>query len=36
MIYCMSDIHGEVDRFNEMLKLINSLEVKKDEEADEN
>lgn len=23
MIYCMSDIHGEVDRFNEMLKLIN-------------
>lgn len=22
MIYCMSDIHGEIDRFHEMLKLI--------------
>ena len=22
MIYCMSDIHGELDRWNEMLKLI--------------
>ena len=22
MIYCMSDIHGEIDRFHEMLQLI--------------
>lgn len=26
MIYVMSDIHGEIDRFNEMLKLINFSE----------